>query len=187
MRRFLKSSIRFVGRVTWRALAGIILWLLDMTDLYSRYLEPTLPEKWAQFLGKYSEHFDIATPWVVAAIVLWAILYTYYEVDREFLRDPSSTKKLKEFYSKSGELLTRQIAPQELSIFQNDYDKWFTEVRDWISNNMEPASLTRFLHFEASLPYNHGSPANMEHQKSLNGINIYHKNLQAIIESQEWK
>ncbi len=52
---------------------------------------------------------------------------------------------------------------------------------------MEPPTLTRFMHFPHSLPYHHDKPLNDEHQRTINGVNIYHKNLQAIIDSQEWR
>jgi hypothetical protein len=43
-------------------------------------------------------------------IVIIAILYSFYEVDREVTRNRKIRKKLKEFYSRSGAMLQRKIA-----------------------------------------------------------------------------
>ena len=95
---FLRSSVRFVGNVTKRSLAGIVWWLLDVADLYSKLIEPNLSVEWVTWLKPYAEYLNVATPFIVAAIVIWAILYTYYDLDKRTTRNPEIPRKLQEFY-----------------------------------------------------------------------------------------
>lgn len=186
--QFLRSSGRFLWRVFRRAAAAIVWWLLDVSDLYAKFVEPHMPAKTIAFLQPVAGLLSSLTPYIVGVIFLGAVLFTYYEADRERHRSPKISKKLKDMYKESGDLLRQIVSDdQELFSFKQDSRDWFVGVRNWIKDNMEPATLTRFQHFQHSLPYNHGNALNDEHQKTLNGINIYHKNLQAIIDSQEWR
>jgi hypothetical protein len=168
-----------------------VLWLLDFSDIYQNYLARWLSEEQRQALAPWAEFAQRATPYVILLIILVASLYTFYEVDRQVVRNPKLGQQLKAFYARSGDMLQRQITSDaELQQFRRDYQAWLIEVRKWLAANMEQASRDRFDHSQYSLPYHHPKPfmgGDSEHQRILNSINIYHKNLQALIESQEWR
>ena len=60
MLAFLWSSIRFIAKVIKRSWAGVVLWLLDMADLYSGFIKPRLPEEWVVWLQPFAEDFNAA-------------------------------------------------------------------------------------------------------------------------------
>ncbi|MFH1157758.1 MAG: hypothetical protein V1721_02570 [Pseudomonadota bacterium] len=158
-----------------------------MTEVYSKIIEPRLPVELAAGLKPWVLWLDIATPIIIALIIILSIYYAYYQLEKEVTRSHKVTKKLKELYAQSGELLMRKITIDGLHSLKVERSNWYKQTRGFISEKMEPSTLTRFCHFQMSLPYNHGSTVNDDHQITLNGLNIYHKNLQEIIDSQEWK
>ncbi|MDA2931832.1 hypothetical protein MYX19_01550 [Nitrospinae bacterium AH-259-F20] len=165
-----------------------MLWLLNLSEIYSRFIAKWIGPDWKNFLDPYVAKASKATPYVIGIIIIVAVLYTFYEVDREVHRNPKIGKSLKQFYSRSGEMLKRTISNNgELIVLQKDAATWRAEAEAWVRDNMEPASLERFQLFRHRLPYNHGSTLNDAHQVLLNGISIYRENIQALIEHDEWK
>ncbi|MDA2917136.1 hypothetical protein MYX64_09905 [Nitrospinae bacterium AH_259_B05_G02_I21] len=185
---FFRSSSRFIWRVTKRSWGAIVLWIIDLSEFYSQFVAKWIGSDWKNFLDPFVSTASKYTLHAIGIIVLAAILYTFYEVDREVHRNPKIGKSLKQFYGRSGEMLHRAISNnEELVLLRGDGATWYSEAKAWIKENMEPASLKRFQKFQHSLPYNHGSTLNDEHQKLLNGISIYHVNIQALIEHDEWR
>jgi len=185
---FLRSSARFLWRVALRASPGIAWWLLDAAGVYARLVAPRLPAEWAAWLKPAVPWFAAATPWVVAVFLLWAVLYTYYEIDPLRSRHPRTTRRLKEFYARSAELLERPVEGRdELERLRADTNGWYAEAVEWIEDHTEPATLARFKHRSVTLPYLHGEPKIAGHQQLLDGINVFHHNLLVIIENPEWR
>ena len=185
---FLRSSARFIWRVAHRAVAAIVLWVLDASQFYSDYVVEWIGPTWAKRLDPYVSRASEAVPYLIALIIIGAILYTFYEVDREVTRNPKIGKTLKRFYGQTGEMLARKIAnDEELVQLQADARQCVSEARNWIKANMEEASLRRFEITRHQLPYHHDSPFNTEHQKWLNGISVSHENIQALIDSDAWR
>jgi len=186
--RFLLSCWRFTWGVARRAWIALVWWILDSQDIYSKMISPLLSTKWAEFFAPWIGYLGISTPYVIVVIVALATFLTYYEVEREVHRDPKITRKLKQVYEVSGEMLKRQIREQaDLSQLEQDWKKWFGDTYKWIAENMEQASLDRFLYSRNQLPYNHGSPFDRAHNQLLNGISLYHENVQALIEHDRWR
>jgi len=79
-------------------------------------------------------------------IMLWAVIYTYYEVDRE-TRDPQITKKLKSFYIELNEYLHREVTDVDsLAILQEEVRLKEREIYNWVKNNMDRSSLIQLTH-----------------------------------------
>jgi hypothetical protein len=186
---FLRSSARFIWRVIRRSIAAVVLLLLfRVAEIYSKLIAPELPKSIRDFIEPYLGLADELALYLAFGIVIIAILYTFYEVDREVTRNRKIRKKLKEFYSRSGEMLQRKIASDsECDQFVQEAIALVRETREWIKTNMEPASLRRYEDTRMRLPYQHPSPWNDQHQTFLNNISIYHENLQALIENDAWR
>ena len=185
---FLRSSVRFTWRVAYRAVAAIVLWVLDASQFYSDFVVAWIGPTWAKRFDPYVSWASEAVPYLIGLIILGAILYTFYEVDREVTRNPKIGKTLKRFYGQTGEILARKITnDEELTHLQADGRQCVSEARDWIKANMEEASLRRFEITRHQLPYRHESPFNSEHQMLLNGVSVYHENIQALIDSDAWR
>src|SRR5262245_50364320 len=106
---FLRSSGRFLWRVTKRSIAAIVLLLFRVGEIYSNIIAPNLPQEWRSEIDPFAAMVGNWDLYLAAAIVLGAVLYTYYEVDREVTRNPKIAKKLKEFYGQSAEMLSRNV------------------------------------------------------------------------------
>jgi len=186
--QFLRSSARFLWRVFRRSIAAIVLLLFRTVEFYSNIIAPKLPTEWRAGLDPYiarAENWDL---YLAGLIFLFAILYTFYEVDREVTRDPKIVRKLKKLYGQSGEMLSRNVTNANEHVqLEKDAQEFYQTARGWISENMEEASLRRFEDTRMRLPYRHASPRDDNHQILLNGISIYHENIQALIDSDAWR
>jgi hypothetical protein len=188
MRQFLFSSARFIWRVTKRGYAGVVLWLLDVSDIWTRYLQPLLEQRGIYLSPTAIWLVSVLVPWIIGATIIAAILYTFYEVDRQVIRPPKIGKQLKRFYEESGEMLRREIkSDADVAKLKADYDAWGLRIIEWVGKNMELASMNRLAHFQPGFPFKHPAPFNDEHQMTINGISTYHQNLHALIDSQEWR
>src|SRR5262245_34831683 len=107
--QFIRSSGRFIWRVFRRSIAAIILLLFTRLDAYSQIIAPHLTSQWHSSLAPYIELISGFDLYLAGIIVLFAILYTFYDVDREVTRNPKIGKQLKRFYSQSGEMLLRNV------------------------------------------------------------------------------
>ena len=187
MLAFLRSSIRFIGNVTRRSVAGIVWWLLDVADLYSKLIAPRLPAEWVISLQPYTEYLGVATPFVVAVIVIWAILFTYYEVDKQINRDPKVSAKLKEFYVSGERFEHLKISNDaEFEAFKVAVTHWYRSAETWIQENMSQAACSLFRDTSGILPITHGHDYNREHMGFINTVQKWRGNLQRLIESGEW-
>jgi len=186
---FLRSSARFIWRVIRRSLAAIgLLLLFHVTGTYPKLIAPVLPKSIRDSIEPYLGLAEELALYLAFGIVIIAILYSFYEVDREVARNRKIKKPLNEFYSRSGEMLQRKIASDsECDQFVQEAIALVRETREWIKTNMEPASLRRYEDTRMRLPYQHPSPWNDQHQTFLNNVSIYHENLKVLLESDAWR
>jgi hypothetical protein len=174
-------------RVSRRAWAGIVWWLLDVTELYSKVIAPELPVKWVEWLNPYAIYLDVATPWVVSLIILGALLYTYYESEQRVTRDPAIPSKLREFYVEA-EPFSRFILKDEaqLRVFKAQVIVWYNKVDHWIAQNMSAAAASKFRDSSNILPFHNKAAVNQEHNDFVNLVNKLRSNLQDLIASEAW-
>jgi len=79
-------------------------------------------------------------------IIFWAVLYTFYEVDRE-KRDPQITKILKNFYIDLNEYLHREVTDVDgLTILKEEVRLKEREIYNWVKDNMDRSSLIQLTH-----------------------------------------
>lgn len=141
--RFIWSSGKFIVKSGRRALAAMVLVLLQSTNLYSSNLRLHLPEAWLPIADAFMAVLNESSFWLAIAIGMGAVLYTYYEVDRE-IRNPATTKTLKKFYVDMGAFLNRKVTTDpELQLLTKEVDAKESEVYGWVKANMEPSSLAR--------------------------------------------
>lgn len=126
-------------------------------------------------------------PFVVAAIVIWAIFKAHYEVEKRVTRDPAIPRKLQEFYV-LVEPLTRHTLDSEADYpaFKRSIDIWYTEVCGWIAENMSSAALSRFKDASNILPFRNDAAVSQEHSAIVNEMNKYRGNLHNLIENEAW-
>jgi hypothetical protein len=186
---FLRLSARFIWRVIRRSMAVIgLLLLFSVGKIYPKLIAPVLPQSIRDFIEPYLNLADELALYLAGGIGVIAILYTFYEVVRGGTRNRKTRKKLKEFYSRSGEMLQRKIASDsECNQFVQEAIALVCETREWIKTNMEPASLRRYEDPRMRLSYKHLSPWNDQHQTFLNNISTYHENLRDMLESDAWR
>ncbi len=191
MYKFLQSSIRLAYRVTKRALAAIVWLLLDVSELYSKLIAPNMPEEWVAWLIPYAVWLDIATPWVIATIVLAAVFYTYYEVEKQVTRDPKIPKKLREFYVNSDQYSRYDLKNEnEFPNWKLNANSWYRETHKWIVENMSEAAASRFNDIPAStmgsMSVKNSDAVNDEHDKLVRAVKRARDSLRDLIENEAW-
>ena len=169
-------------------MAGIVWWLLDVSDLYSKFVAPQLPEDWVMWLQPYAVYLNVATPWVVAAIVIWAVLYTYYEVEKQVTRDPGIPRNLREFYVQSVPYSRFDLQSEdEFPEWKNKTNAWYKETVDWITENMSEAAVSRFTDtYTNTIRVKNSAAVNDEHDNLVNSVNKIRSNLKDLIENEAW-
>ena len=83
------------------------------------------------------------TLWLAIAIIVFAILHTFWEVDRE-IRDPKTSKKLKEFYFELDALLKRKVSSEaDVRTLSADFGATKERIIQWVAANMGATSVIR--------------------------------------------
>ncbi|MCH7499175.1 MAG: hypothetical protein IH886_04085 [Nitrospinae bacterium] len=138
-------------------------------------------------LQPYAEGLNAATPFFIVGIVVWAVLFTYYEVDKQINRDPKVPAKLKEFYVSGERFEHLKISNDaEFEAFKVAVTHWYRSAETWIQKNMSQAACSLFRDTSKILPITHGQDYNREHMGFINTVQKWRGNLQKLIESDEW-
>lgn len=133
---------------------------------------------------------DQWTFWLAIGIIIFAILDTFWEVDRE-LRDPKVTKKLKAFYSDLENLLRRNIVSEtNIAALESDFESIRKEMNSWIKNNMDHASFVRLgqrpIGVWDRVTVENRDVFNARHSELINSILDGQRRLLVLIESPVW-
>ncbi len=184
---FIRSSIRFSWSVTKWSFAAIVLWTLDLADLYTKFIAPNLPSGWAEWLKPYATWLELATPFIVALIVIWAILYTYYSLEKRVTRNPEIPRKLREFYATSDQFANFNLDDrEEFPEWERGLQSWYNETYGWISENMSAAALSRFKDTSNILPVRYSEAISKAHNNLVSQMRKFRSNLEELIQNESW-
>lgn len=188
--RFLKSSVKFISKVLHRSLYAAVLLILHASNLYINHIKPSMPPSWIPTTDAIMGFLNIFSFWISIFIVILAILYTFYEVDKE-VREPKTTKKLKEFYLELGDLLIKNVSSdEELQSLKSDYENKIKTLSKWMKENMDQTSLRRINQQGQSSITNfttqQNDSFNYEHSQLINKIIGAQERILVLIERPIW-
>ena len=125
---------------------------------------------------------------IIAAIVILAIFYTYYEVEKQITRDPEIPRKLREFFVQSAPYSRFDLQSEdEFPEWKSEANAWYRETIDWITKNMSEAAVSRFTDtYTNTIRVKNSAAVNSEHDKLVNSVNRTRSNLKDLIENDAW-
>ena len=151
MWEYTKSVFFFLGRWLKFAWPALILYLLDLSDIWRRWMEPLLPESW--------HGLTVPTPLVVVGgviIMFWAAAHVFHQIriDHDKLAtqlDDKVPEDVVEHLSDLWEELVLEIwsgpavtAASELDVWTRKWRDWDKRTGEYMKKHVSPTQATLF-------------------------------------------
>jgi hypothetical protein len=167
----LLQSIRYFF---WGMLKRFYYWLpfvvLDIPDLWERYLEPFASTR----LGWELKMPDTLTTILVFASLIWAGVLTYHELRQQKIKlegqldDKGKKKKRREtlgVFLEQGQTLKRKCANEKDPPPNEEADTWASEVESYLSDELDDSYISRFRS-SAGVPLTANSISSIPHRRN---------------------
>jgi hypothetical protein len=159
-------------------------------DLYSNYLKEQVPEWLVGLTDSLFSIIDTYSLWIGMAILISAIYYTWWEIDRE-TRDPKITRTLKGLYRELDELRMRRVTSEaDVEQLRRDLSECEARGFNWIKENMQPITVTRLNQEDESIwkrfTVERKDAFDKAHSELLNSIIAKQNRLLVLIEQPVW-
>lgn len=162
----------------WGILKRFYYWLpfvvLDIPDLWQRYLEPFARVR----LGWELRMPDTLTSILVMASLAWAGILTYHELRQQKIKlerqldDSGKKKKIREtlgVFLEQGQELQRKCANEKEPPPDDEADKWASEVEEFLMTELDKSFVSRFRS-SAGVPLTANSISSISHRQLWHSI-----------------
>jgi hypothetical protein len=99
--------------------------------------------------------------------------------------------KLQDFYVRGGQLLytdiPKNVTPSDFQKYVEAVSDWSNNASQWIKENIGDAAQARFLDIGDISIVNWDRAVSPEHNKIINYLTVFRKNISILIESPAWE